>query len=65
MEHAKITPLWQRTVDHLTWGHTYAIIAELEKKKLEKVNILELIQYTKQSIEILINMRDDEFTENK
>jgi hypothetical protein len=36
MEHAKVTPMWQRTVDNLTWGHTYAIIAELEKKKLSE-----------------------------
>jgi len=34
MEHALDIPEWQRSVDHLTWGHTYAIIAELEKKKL-------------------------------
>lgn len=34
MEHAVEVPIFQRHIDHLTYGYKYAIIAELEKKKL-------------------------------
>jgi hypothetical protein len=34
MNNAVDRPEWHRNVDHLTMGYEYAIIAELEKKKL-------------------------------
>jgi hypothetical protein len=36
MEHAIDKPEWHRNISHLTMGHEYAIIAELEKKKLSE-----------------------------
>lgn len=36
MKNSISEPSWQRIVDHLTWGYKYAIIAELEKKKLSE-----------------------------
>lgn len=36
MEHAKDKPIWQRQIDYMTYGYKYAIIAELEKKKLSE-----------------------------
>jgi hypothetical protein len=36
MEHAIDNPEWHRNISHLTMGHEYAIIAELEKKKLSE-----------------------------
>jgi hypothetical protein len=36
MKHAVDEPTWQKSVDHLTWGFKYVIIAELEKKKLSE-----------------------------
>jgi len=34
MENAYTKPTFQKTMDYLTYGYKYAIIAELEKKKL-------------------------------
>lgn len=34
MKHAYSEPIFQKTIDQLTYGYKYAIIAELEKKKL-------------------------------
>jgi len=34
MKHAVDKPEWHRNVDHLTYGYQYAIVAELEIKKL-------------------------------
>jgi hypothetical protein len=34
MENAIDTPEWRRHIDHMSFGHKYAIVAELEKKKL-------------------------------
>jgi hypothetical protein len=34
MDNAVITPKWERVVNPMNWGWTYAIIAELEAKKL-------------------------------
>ena len=36
MEHAIDKPIWQRQHDYSTYGYRYAIIAELEKKKLSE-----------------------------
>jgi hypothetical protein len=36
MKHAANEPTWQKSVDQLTWGFKYVIIAELEKKKLSE-----------------------------
>jgi len=36
MQHAIDKPEWHRNVDHLTYGYQYAIVAELEKKKLSE-----------------------------
>jgi len=36
MEHAIDKPEWRRQVDHSTYGHQYAVIAELEAKKLSE-----------------------------
>jgi len=34
MANAEDTPIWKRAVDVNTYGYRYAIIAELESKKL-------------------------------
>jgi hypothetical protein len=34
MKNAVDTPEWHRHIDHTTYGHRYAIVAELESKKL-------------------------------
>jgi hypothetical protein len=34
MEHAVDTPEWHRHVDYQSYGHQYAIVAELDSKKL-------------------------------
>ncbi len=34
MENAYTQPIFQKTTDYLTYGYKYAIIAELEKRKL-------------------------------
>jgi hypothetical protein len=34
MEHAIEAPVWLKDIDHQTYGYRYAIVAELEKKKL-------------------------------
>jgi hypothetical protein len=39
MEHAIDKPIWQRQRQHDYYGHSYAIIAELEKKKLSEFYI--------------------------
>ena len=36
MEHAIEVPIFQRHMDYLTYGYKYAIIAEIEKKKLSE-----------------------------
>jgi hypothetical protein len=36
MEHAIDTPEWRRNLDQATYGYQYAIVAELEKKKLSE-----------------------------
>jgi hypothetical protein len=36
MEHAVDKPEWHRHIDHTTYGHRYAITAELEAKKLSE-----------------------------
>jgi len=36
MEHAVNKPEWQRHIDYTSFGHKYAIVAELEKKKLSE-----------------------------
>lgn len=36
MKNSISQPSWERMIDHLTWGYKYAIIAELEKKKLSE-----------------------------
>lgn len=36
MEHAITTPEWRRTNNFATYGHDYAIVAEIEKKKLSE-----------------------------
>jgi len=36
MEHAVDTPEWHRNLDQVTYGYQYAIVAELEKKKLSE-----------------------------
>lgn len=36
MTHAIETPSWQRDIDHMNFGYRYAIVAELEKKKLSE-----------------------------
>jgi hypothetical protein len=36
MEHAVDTPVWHRQLDQFSYGHEYAIVAELEKKKLSE-----------------------------
>jgi hypothetical protein len=36
MEHAIDTPEWRRNLDQVTYGYQYAIVAELEKKKLSE-----------------------------
>jgi len=35
-EHAVDTPEWHRQLDQFSYGHEYAIVAELEKKKLSE-----------------------------
>lgn len=34
MEHAIGDPVWLKDIDNMNWGYRYAIVAELEKKKL-------------------------------
>lgn len=34
MKNAIDTPEWHRHIDHVSYGHRYAIVAELESKKL-------------------------------
>lgn len=36
MKHAKNTPSYHQHLDHTTYGYQYAIVAELEKKKLSE-----------------------------
>ena len=36
MKHAIETPIWRRQADPYNYGHEYAVIAELEKKKLSE-----------------------------
>ena len=36
MEHAVDQPEWHRQLDHTSYGHKYAITAELESKKLSE-----------------------------
>ena len=36
MEHAIDSPVWNRYVDYGNYGHQYAIVAELEMKKLSE-----------------------------
>ena len=36
MEHAIEKPTWHRHLDHVTYGYQYAIVAELEAKKLSE-----------------------------
>jgi hypothetical protein len=36
MENAVDTPEWHRQLDPMSYGHQYAIVAELEKKKLSE-----------------------------
>lgn len=36
MNNAIEPPIWQRSLDYASYGYTYAIIAELEKKKLSE-----------------------------
>jgi hypothetical protein len=36
MKHAVDTPEWHRHLDQFSYGHEYAIVAELEKKKLSE-----------------------------
>jgi hypothetical protein len=36
MEHAVDTPEWHRKVDQFSYGYEYAIVAELEMKKLSE-----------------------------
>jgi hypothetical protein len=36
MEHAIDTPEWHRQLDQFSYGHEYAIVAELEMKKLSE-----------------------------
>ncbi len=36
MENTYTEPVFNRHIDHLTWGYKFAIIAELEKKKLSE-----------------------------
>ncbi len=36
MKNSISQPSWERMIDHLTWEYKYAIIAELEKKKLSE-----------------------------
>jgi hypothetical protein len=36
MENAVDTPEWHRQLDPMSYGHHYAIVAELEKKKLSE-----------------------------
>jgi hypothetical protein len=36
MEHAIETPIWHRQADPYNYGYQYAIVAELEKKKLSE-----------------------------
>jgi len=36
MEHAVDEPQWHRQLDQFTYGYQYAIVAELEKKKLSE-----------------------------
>jgi hypothetical protein len=36
MEHAEDKPVWHRRNDQFGYGHEYAIVAELEKKKLSE-----------------------------
>ena len=36
MENAVDTPEWHRQLDPMSYGHRYAIVAELEKKKLSE-----------------------------
>lgn len=36
MKHAVNTPEWHRHIDYQSYGHQYAIVAELEAKKLSE-----------------------------
>jgi hypothetical protein len=36
MEHAVESPVWHRCMDPYNYGHQYAVVAELEKKKLSE-----------------------------
>jgi hypothetical protein len=36
MKHAVSTPVWHRHLDYETYGYQYAIVAELESKKLSE-----------------------------
>jgi hypothetical protein len=36
MKHAEDAPEWHRNIDHTSFGYQYAIVAELEKKKLSE-----------------------------
>lgn len=36
MEHAIDKPVWHKHIDHLTYGYQFAIVAELEMKKLSE-----------------------------
>jgi hypothetical protein len=36
MKHAVDTPEWHRHLDQFSYGHEYAIVAELEKKKISE-----------------------------
>jgi len=36
MEHAIATPEWRRTNNYTTYGYDYAVVAEIEKKKLSE-----------------------------
>lgn len=36
MENAVQTPSWHRAYDYSIYGHQYAVVAELEKKKLSE-----------------------------
>ena len=36
MEHAIGEPVWLKNMDNLSWGYQFAIVAELEKKKLSE-----------------------------
>ena len=36
MEHAIDEPEWRRSVDHMTYGYSYIVVAEMEMKKLSE-----------------------------